>query len=297
MNKKIPMGAHTTRQPEVSSPNISKLSVIFMLIIVGIVAVLYLTDRMYHPDKNRFTSVQIRGVLQGSDTDVIQNMVESNLHGNFFTADLDRLEKRISEIPWIPSVTMRRQWPSTLIIEVAETKPMARWGDRMWLNFTGDLIEIPRDFDDSYSSHLPTLAGPEGETDTVWKAYRKWSNEFGSLGLTLKGLRLDNNRIWYLELSLGALLRNRSDTDSNSVADTDQAVHMTVEDEYSNAHILRFVRSLDQHLIDQFDEMQSVDLRYPNGFAIHWKNEQSLPVREKLNSLVVLHQLHNNTYQ
>ena len=52
-------------------------------------------------------------------------------------------------------------------------------------------------------------------------------------------------------------------------------VNMIVELENSEPRIERFINALDQQLIIQFPQMQTIDLRYPNGFAISWRESDS----------------------
>jgi cell division protein FtsQ len=47
---------------------------------------------------------------------------------------------------------------------------------------------------------------------------------------------------------------------------------MTVKREHADERVKRFVDALNHQLIVEFPGMRSIDLRYPNGFAISWKN-------------------------
>jgi cell division protein FtsQ len=187
------------------------------------------------------------------------------------------------------------------VVDVVEVQPVAEWGNHQWLNFTGDLVQredLPGEPD------LPVLSGPDNQKKEVWQAFQRWSSMFGSNGLTLDELRLDTRGLWYLKLSLGALALDRRssspdgavltglstvESEKNELAvdasalvkkQAAEPVTMTVKQEHADERVKRFVDALNHQLIVEFPGMRSIDLRYPNGFAISWKN--SLPQAHSL---------------
>ena len=85
-------------------------------------------------------------------------------------------------------------------------------------------------------------------------------------------------------VSLGALVLSQGSSILSADSGSSGNITMIVEGEQSTPSIQRFIRTLNQHLIAQFPDMQSVDLRYPNGFAIHWKNGERPVSLEKTGS-------------
>lgn len=236
-----------------------------------VLVILLVADRLYHPDNFPIEDIVMTGDLSRVDVDRVGAIVQEHLDGNYFTVGLPELKERIREVPWIFSSSIRRRWPSSLIVNLEEIQPVARWGDDRWLNVTGDPVTVPESADRQDFAELPRLSGPLGEERYVWDTFRKWSDRFASVGLSLDALRLDASRLWYLELSLGALAMNRDQPDPNLPA---SPALMVVEEHGSTARIQRFVKALDQHLILYFASMRHVDLRYPNGFAIRWADGQ-----------------------
>ncbi len=235
--------------------------------------VLFLADRMFHPDKFQINEIVVHGDFHNVDGGQVHRVVEGALDGNYFSVSLQRMEKEITELPWVFSASLRRRWPSTIVVDVIEIQPVARWGESQWLNFTGDLVEVQAGGSGADYDVLPGLSGPYGSTETVWRAFRSWSGRFASSGLALNGLKLEGSGLWLLDLSLGALVLSQ---DGSSPAKNDRTggITMIVEGERSTPDIQRFIRTLNQHLIAKFPDMMSVDLRYPNGFAIRWKDDQ-----------------------
>lgn len=44
--------------------------------------------------------------------------------------NLNQLRQELQSHPWIHQVSVRREWPSTLKVEVVEEVPIARWESR-----------------------------------------------------------------------------------------------------------------------------------------------------------------------
>ena len=241
---------------------------------------LFIADRLFHPEKFQITEIVVHGQFKKVDGAQIKKVVQQGIDGNYFSVGLQRLEREIEQLPWVFSASLRRKWPSTIVVDVEEVEPVARWGEDSWLNFTGDLVskQIDHDIDhgvdhDISSAGLPLLSGPRASIHIVWKEFQRWSGRFASNGLSLKELSLDSRGLLNFQLSLGALSLN-SDQYQQSVLEGEiklGAVNMVVELAHSKTRIERFISALDQQLIIQFPQMKTIDLRYPNGFAISWR--------------------------
>jgi len=226
---------------------------------------LFLADRLFHPQKFPIREIEVRGELVRVDGKEVTKIVKHSLDGNYFSLNLLRLERQIEKMPWVLSASLRRQWPSTLVVEIIEVHPVALWGEQKWLNFSGELVNRR---DHNLLVNLPLLNGPDSQKDEVWRNFRKWSELFARHGLSLDGLSLDERDLWHIRLSPGALNVDRdwSENEGEQV----HVVTMVAQKAHADARIRRFVEALNRELISQFPAMKSVDLRYPNGFAIGW---------------------------
>ena len=297
-------------QRDESIPNTSDdgISVISQWLKTGIILVLivlagiFIADQMFNPAKFQITEIEVHGQFRHIDGKQVKRVVESGITGNYFSISLKKLENQIKDLPWAYSASVRRRWPATLVVDVVEVQPVAVWGESRWLNFTGDLVARQQPGKFQQYTQLPRLKGPDNDVSLVWQSFRRWSGKFASTGLSLDGLTLDSSGLWHLELSLGALAMSRSsETVVDSVSaeqgptsdqvDSNQAdsesnqtgyVSMIVDDALANEHINRFIKTLNQHLIVQFPYMTSIDLRYPNGFAIRWQDD--IPPESRVDS-------------
>ena len=89
---------------------------------------------------------------------------------------------------------------------------------------------------------------------------------FAQSGLTLDRLRFDERALWYLDLRLNALAVEQPGSD-----DKTHVVEMMLDNTRADYKIARFINAFNQELVPMFARMDSIDLRYPNGFAVNWK--------------------------
>ena len=117
-------------------------------------------------------------------------MVREELVGTFFTLNLDRAGRALTQVPWVRSVGLRRQWPRRLEIDVVEHEPLARWNDTALVDARGDVFSADWDGD------LPQFTGPEGQSATVLARFREWSAMLAPLGLSVQTLTLSPRGGW-----------------------------------------------------------------------------------------------------
>ena len=238
--------------------------------------VLYAADRLYNPERFRIENIEVHGQLHRVERARVREVVAESLSGNYFSLSLPGIEARVAELPWVFSASVRRRWPATLAVEVAEVRPVAKWGRDHWLHFTGDLVAWQADSQAPLKARLPVLSGPDHHRRTVWQAFRRWSGLFTAHGLHLDELRLDPRGLWHLQVSLGALaLPGAAPSSQAAVSGAPRVapgpVSVVVAREDAEARIVQFLSALRHPLMAAFATMYSVDLRHPNGFAVGWK--------------------------
>lgn len=242
------------------------VGVVFLLL-TGMVA-LFVIDRLYNPRQFRIEQVEVIGQFEHVDAEQVREVVANSLDGNYFSASLESIEEQIRKMPWVFEASVRRRWPNTLQVEIDEVQPIAEWGENQWLNASGDLVDR-----EQWSGSLPLLDGPVSMQETVWKSFSQWHGMFAANGISLDRLRFDERELWYLTLSLTALARDRNALviEADQGRSLEQAeVTMIVDNGDATVRIKRLINALNSQLIADFPGMKSIDLRYPNGFAIDW---------------------------
>ncbi len=97
--------------------------VLILLIVISIgIGVLYLYQRMSRSPLFSIKEVLVEGVSQAHQEDIVKIM---NLppHCTLFRFDPVKMMEKLSKIPWIESVYIRKELPNTISIKVKERKP------------------------------------------------------------------------------------------------------------------------------------------------------------------------------
>lgn len=100
--------------------------------------------------------VKIEG---GKETSEIAVLEQLNLSGSLISFDVDDAQKQLGQLPWVERASVRKFYPGTLAIEIAERKPFALWqrgGDVFVIDKTGTEIVA---LDESRFAKLPLMVG------------------------------------------------------------------------------------------------------------------------------------------
>ena len=182
-----------------------------------------------------------------SERDVI-DLIDENVQTGFLTLNLPDLNRKIVEQDWIRSSSIRRSWPATLIVNIEEEIPVARWGKRQLLNNVGDYIDV---INEDSVSHLPVIFSQAGDTKEIIKIYQLISELLGPVGLRIDEVESDNAGSWTLTVL----------SDIKIILGRDQLVEK----------LQRLQSVWLAELSSQEKNINVIDLRYPNGLAVKWK--------------------------
>lgn len=196
--------------------------------------------------------VEVRGDLRHVTPRQIRDKVKSVMAGNFFSADTAVIRRTLTALPWVKDAAITRVWPDTLRIAVVEQRPLARWGDKGLVNGAAQVF-YPRLGERERA--LPVLEGPEGDERAVVAHYVEAVSRLSGLGTGIRRLVVDERHAWRVDLGNGiVLVLGRQDFDKR---------------------LRRFSRIYPRVLSGRADSIAVVDLRYSNGFAVHWRGAPS----------------------
>lgn len=200
-----------------------------------------------NPNNMPLRSVQVEGEFRKLNAEELQHAVAEAARGGFFTVNVDAVRRAAESLPWVASARVRRVWPDALQLHVVEQRAAARWGEAGLLNMRGQLFAPDAA---SIPARLPRLSGPEESRRRVMEAYITMTAVLQPLGQRVAELHLDPRRSWLLRLDSGVELRLGS---VNEIA-----------------RLERFVRVYPTVFAARQAELNKVDLRYSNGFAVRW---------------------------
>ncbi len=201
-------------------------------------------------DESIVQKVNITGDLRYTSKKQLTDALEPLVAPNIFLTDLNLIRSRLEAISSIYKVRVRRHWPYSLEINLIEQSPIARWGGSQLINNEGDIYECPGNSNDWI--HLPRLDGLIGDAGEVIAIYRKIKEVLSRIDkevVTLKMSELDQ-----LEITLGG------------------GTELFLNKENFLYGLRRFVSHI-SYLNVNDQEIERVDLRYENGFALVFKKK------------------------
>jgi len=203
---------------------------------------------IYMPIKN----IKIEGKFRYLLNAQIKQTVSEAIQGGFFTVDIEAIRASLNKLPWVDEVSIRRQWPAGLNISVTEKQAIAYWGKHELLSDNGELF-MPEVI--SAGLNIPQLYGPDGLHRAVWHFLKDTNQQVNKLGVFVKRLTLDKRRSWEMQLSNEVIVR--------------------LGRENTGQRLKRFIRVFSMKDAIEMQHIRSIDLRYPNGFAVRMKDAES----------------------
>ena len=173
---------------------------------------------------------------------------------SYFSVSLSDVVVAARAVPWIDSVEVERVWPDTVVLRVREHFPVARWGDRQLMDARGERFS-PANVESF--SRLPHLQAPIGSERELLKTLIALNDQLKGEGVEVVSLARNERRAWVAGLSNDAeLIFGRQEPVS----------------------AFRYFMALSQKLAGRkLVDMRRLDLRYPNGFSVVWRNSSETP--------------------
>ena len=208
-----------------------------------------------HYDASRFYQIQTIHI-QGMQTErvelkhttqlQIERVVNNNVHGNFLSVDLVAVRDAFLALPWVRDAKVERAWPLALNVKLEEHHAIAHWGNQALVNTYGEVFRaVPDD-------RFPVFSGPmEANSAEVTEKYHLFNRILQPLQQSIIKIRLSSRHAWRLQL------------DSGTVVELGRIAMV----ERLRRYVSVYEDSIAQLDLDGMPAY--VDLRYPNGFAIH----------------------------
>lgn len=183
----------------------------------------------------------------------VEHTARTVLAGNFLTVNLESAQAAFERMPWVRSASVRRLWPDGVELELEEHRAAARWtpqdGEPRLVNTRGEV------FAGAGGEALPAFSGPEGSAGRVLERYREFGERLAAIGRRPVAVQLSAREAWQVRLDDGVLLELGRDQPKHPL--TERLDRFTTH--YASAVALAKNR---------LHGIGTVDMRYPNGFAL-----------------------------
>ena len=158
----------------------------------------------------RVARVQVAGAFSYLDRNDVRDVIGAQLDRPMLGVDVAGIREAAMALPWVREVSVRRDWPDTLVVNIAERKPLAMWNADRVLDTDGVV------FEPGYSNHalprglrgMPRLYGPNGREAEVLSRLEALNELLARVGLPPAGeLRTNTRGAWTARLEDGMRLR------------------------------------------------------------------------------------------
>ncbi len=205
----------------------------------------------YVSDAGRFpiTTIKVAANYEHVTHKELERVLAKYVRSSFFTLPIWALQAELNEMNWVDTATVDRVWPDALKIKLVEKKPVAIWGNAL-MTENGTLFNegaVPADL------NIPQLKGPLSQQAEVLQVYEKLSKILSSYGINATGLHLRENQSWVLLLNNG--------------------IKIYLGKKELEERLLRFCKAYPAVFAEKIEQLASVDLRYPRGMAVQWKQQ------------------------
>lgn len=171
-------------------------------------------------------------------------------HLPFFGGSLHQIHGHVTDLSWVEHAKVSRDWHRGVMIEATPRKPIANFGSQELLDANG-VVFSPANPSDLMNPNLVTLHGAVTEVDDIMRQMWYINEHFSPLGLMADDLILTPRHTWVIRFHNG--------------------LRVVVDNENTEQKLHQLSVVLKTQFTDRIDDMQSVDLRYKNGFSIAWK--------------------------
>jgi cell division protein FtsQ len=228
------------------------VTITVVLLMTGVV----LVDQLLRPGRFTIERMDIHGSSAQVDAQTVERTAWLALIGNYFTADLEKIENALVRLPGVYQAAVRRHWPDTLEISITEAGAIALWYATNGSASEGqDYVNLPPD---STITLQPVLRSPTADRHTVIDAFLYLVSSLSPFGLEVKSLSVNEVGDWVVVLQSVTL---QIPVELEIVVGKGDPVRK----------VDQFAAVFDSFLQDRLPDIERVDMRYDSGFAVQWR--------------------------
>ena len=251
--------------PDRAFASLGKVLVLSIFVFVVLFLAQLAIDHFRNPGRFPIRSVVVEGVYQFADQGEMRERVMTQASRGFFNLDIDHIQQRVEELPWVKNAYVRRVWPESISVHIEEHNPIARWGSKSLVTENFKLFSPPQMSGESNANfaelidELPVLYSPERRHVALLKLLKETKPILDAVEAPLEGIVEDERR------SLTLNLKNN--------------VKVVIGHNEVPERIKKFTEIFRSYVAPVYDDFAKVDMRYTNGFAMARKGAVSEKLR------------------
>jgi len=202
---------------------------------------------IHKPHTFPIREVKVDGVYHYVSPDMLQNVMMPYVENGFFNVNVVGAQTALAKIPGIDQAEVRRVWPGTVEMSLQEEKAVARWGNHQLLSQDGEVFQP---LEVLGLDVLPMFVGNIKNRHKILDMYDKMQKILPNDKPILK-LQFTGNQ-WQVFFKKGP---------SAILGSKDIQTRLST--------FLHYAPSIEKESADKV--IQSIDMRYPSGFAVMWQ--------------------------
>lgn len=224
----------------------SALIILLMIAVFGFLAVYLLKNETAKP-----VAIASQGLSVAQQAS-LQQAIKPLGGVRFFSADLAQIHHKISQLSWVETASVYRDWQQGVVVSVIPRKAVANFGSDRLVDANGVVFQ-PADSTQLMDSRLINLQGRDTEAMQIMQRLKRINAWYAPLGVHVQDLILTPRQTWIVRF--------------------DNGMRIMVDHEDTEQKLYNLALQLQSSLASDFPKIDSVDLRYKNGFAIAWRNQ------------------------
>lgn len=222
---------------------------LFMALVVGLLLLILVMGGKALRDAPPAAIVVNSEGLSATQYQVLQQTMSEQRVDSFFTTDLQTLRDIAIGIAWVDQVSVTRDWERGIVIEALPKQAIANFGTERQVDAKG-VVFVPAESSELDQPKLATLQGQMTQAPVIMQQMQQINEWYAPLDMSVEDIILTPRMTWLIRF--------------------DNGLRVIVDNENTAQKLLSLSQLLGNQLSTRRDEMQSVDLRYKNGFTIAW---------------------------
>lgn len=223
-----------------------------LVILIAIFLSIFLWLYIIKPAIERpISSISVTAFSNEVVIDDIKKVIDDEVQGkSIFTLNLKDLRQKIEYLDWVKKVDIIRKYPDQLYVVIDFQKPIARWAVDRLLTDDDKIFQIKNNLDYGY---LPSLYASNMDRNKILNNYKIINKIIQPLNTSIKTFIFADSGSLEVSLDNGMILRLGKNNYPRKIE--------TMLSIFKNA------------LSDKQNDIEYVDLRYPNGIAVKFKEK------------------------
>ena len=171
------------------------------------------------------------------------------MNQGFLTINQSKYKERLENIDWVKSVRINKVWPNKINVLLIEDDVVGLWNNKLLLNSSGELYNLDQRV---VPKELIQFFGPDDRVNDVYERFNLYNDELVARGILIEKIELNLRGSWEITIR--------------------PSIKIKLGEKHTQERFERFLTIWDQSLLENFELISYIDLRYTEGFVIKRKN-------------------------